>query len=305
FIEDGTDETCTTNRKLKDNVSKDAHLSSVISGFIAGSSLQYKYGDIFHGYAINLHGQDLALLRRSKDIEYVIEDGIATIDYLPEDNLDVSRKSQAVFESLSAQVTGGEGVDVYGIDTGIYTNHSCFGGRASWGATYGGYADADGNGHGTHTAGTAVGEKYGQAPRAKIIAVKVLSDYGFGAWSDIISGVAFAVAGMQASGRPSISTMSIGGSQFTPVDTAIRNGIAQGMHYTVAAGNSNVDAATTSPAGVAEAVTVGAVDYNNTKAWFSNYGPIVDVQAPGVDVLSAWIGSPNATNIISGTSMAT
>ncbi|KAG8734565.1 subtilisin-like serine protease [Ceratobasidium sp. 428] len=228
-----------------------------------------------------------------------------------------------MFELPNTQVTGGEGVDVYGIDTGVYTNHSCFGGRARWGATYGGYADADGNGHGTHTAGTAVGEKYGQAPGANIIAVKgmmprnnrltsvltqalaVLSDYGFGAWSDIISGVGYAVAGMQASSRPSISTMSIGGSQFTPVDTAIRNGIAQGMHYTIAAGNSNVDAATTSPAGVAEAVTVGAVDYNNTKAWFSNYGPIVDVQAPGVDVLSAWIGSPNATNIISGTSMAT
>jgi hypothetical protein len=57
-------------------------LSQIISGFTAGSSLQYKYGDVFHGYAITLKGKDLDFVRQSKDIEYIEENGIMTIDYL-------------------------------------------------------------------------------------------------------------------------------------------------------------------------------------------------------------------------------
>ncbi|KAG8786725.1 subtilisin-like serine protease [Ceratobasidium sp. 428] len=291
--------------KLKDGVSKDAHLSALISKFTAGSSLQYKYGDVFHGYAVTLKGKDLDFVRLSKDIEYIEEDGIATIDYFPGDASEVAERAVPEAEALNTRATGGAGVDVYGIDTGIYTAHNCFGGRARWGATYGGYANADGNGHGTHTAGTAVGNTYGQATSANIIAVKVLSDAGSGSYSDIISGVNYAYNSYRSSGRPSISTMSLGGPADSSLDSAINNAINGGVHFTIAAGNSNVDASSTSPARVAAAITVGAVDYNNAKASFSNYGSIVDIQAPGVNVLSAWIGSPSATNTISGTSMAT
>ena len=99
--------------------------------------------------------------------------------------------------------------------------------------------------------------------------------------------------------------MSLGGSAYAALDTAVNTAISGGLHFTIAAGNSNVDASTTSPARVAAAVTVGAVDSSNKKASFSNYGSIVDIQAPGVNILSAWIGSTTATNTISGTSMAT
>ncbi|KAG9122532.1 subtilisin-like serine protease [Ceratobasidium sp. 392] len=158
--------------KLKDGVSKDAHLSFIISNFVAGSSLQYKYGDIFHGYAINLMGKDLELLRQSKDIEYIVEDGIAAVDYFPGDEAEAIKRSEPEASPLNARATRGAGVDIYGIDTGIYTAHNCFGGRARWGATFGGYTNADGHGHGTHTAGTAVGYNYGLATSANIIAVK-------------------------------------------------------------------------------------------------------------------------------------
>ncbi|KAG8714145.1 subtilisin-like serine protease [Ceratobasidium sp. 395] len=305
--------------KLKDGVSKDAHLSALISKFTTGSSLQYKYGDVFHGYAVTLKGKDLDFVRLSKDIEYIEEDGIATINYFPGDASEVAERAVPEAEALNTRATGGAGVDVYGIDTvsqGIYTAHNCFGGRARWGATYGGYANADGNGHGTHTAGTAVGSNYGQASAANIIAVKetvvadtmahiVLSDQGSGSYSDIISGVNYAYNSAKSSGRPSIATMSLGGPADASLDSAINNAINGGVHFTIAAGNSNVDASGTSPARVAAAITVGAVDYNNAKASFSNYGSILDIQAPGVNVLSAWIGSPSATNTISGTSMAT
>ncbi|KAG9120599.1 subtilisin-like serine protease [Ceratobasidium sp. 392] len=291
--------------KLKDGVSKDTHLNSIISKFTAGSSLQYKYGDVFHGYAITLKGKDLDLVRQSKDIEFIEEDGIVSIDYFPGDASEVSERAVPELESLQARATGGAGVDVYGIDTGIYTAHSDFGGRAKWGATYGGYANQDGNGHGTHTAATAIGTKYGQAPQASAIAVKVLSDSGSGSNSDVISGVNYAYNAFKSSGRPSVATMSLGGSAYTALDTAVNTAISGGLHFTIAAGNSNVDASTTSPARVAAANTVGAVDSSNKKASFSNYGSILDVWAPGVNILSAWIGSTTATNTISGTSMAT
>lgn len=99
--------------------------------------------------------------------------------------------------------------------------------------------------------------------------------------------------------------MSLGGSANTAVDSAVSTAISGGLHFTIAAGNSNVDASTTSPARVAAANTVGAIDSANKKASFSNYGSVVDIQALGVNVKSAWIGSTTATNTISGTSMAT
>ncbi|KAG8714321.1 subtilisin-like serine protease [Ceratobasidium sp. 394] len=290
--------------KLKDGVSKDAHLNSIISSFVAGSSLQYKYSDVFHGYAVNLRGKDLDFIRQSKDIEFIEEDGIATIEYEQGDEsaAAVERTEAPVVEGLAKRANG-SGAIVYGIDTGIYTAHSTFGGRASWGATFGGYANADGNGHGTHTAGTAVGTTYGVATSAKIVAIKVLSDAGSGAYSDIIAGVNWVVNNKGSS--PAVATMSLGGTANSALDSAISSAISSGVHFTIAAGNSNVDAAGTSPARVAAANTVGAVDSSNRKASFSNYGPVLNVWALGVNVLSAWIGSTTATNTISGTSMAT
>jgi subtilisin family serine protease len=78
--------------------------------------------------------------------------------------------------------------------------------------------------------------------------------------------------------------------------------VASGVFFSISAGNSNTDASSASPASEVTACTVGASDINDAKASFSNYGPIVDVWAPGVNVLSTWIGG--STNTISGTSMA-
>ncbi|KAH7327598.1 peptidase S8/S53 domain-containing protein [Rhizoctonia solani] len=207
--------------KLKDGVSKDSHVSKLIAAFTAGGKVEYKYGEVFHGYAASLKGKDLDFIRQSSDIEYIVEDGIMTIDYEQGDETAafVAREAPAI-EGLEKRANGA-GVDVYGIDTGIYTAHSSFGGRARWGATFGGYANQDGNGHGTHTAGTAVGASYGVATSANIIAVKVLSDSGSGTNSDVIAGINYAA-------------------------TQASNAVAGGLHFAIAAGNSNVDAGSTS-----------------------------------------------------------
>ena len=81
-------------------------------------------------------------------------------------------------------------------------------------------------------------------------------------------------------------------------------GVDAGIHFAVAAGNDNADACNYSPASAAKAVTVGASGIDDSRAYFSNYGKCTDIFAPGLNILSTWIGSKYATNTISGTSMA-
>ncbi|KAF9520491.1 hypothetical protein BS47DRAFT_1311408 [Hydnum rufescens UP504] len=294
---------------LKANVNQANHLSS-LAGIATQDAAAYQevthlYDTaFFNGYAGILRGAALDHVLNSKDVDFVEQDSIASIKHDDRD------------ESFSAEIldgrdlvetqgtTGGYGVDVYGIDTGVYTGHVAFTGRVSWGATFGGYASKDGNGHGTHTMATAIGTKYGFATRAKGIAIKVLSDAGSGWTSDVISGVNFAYVRARASRRPSVVNMSLGGGLSTALNAAVSNAISGGLHFTIAAGNSNVDARITSPASVSTANTVGAIDSKNAKAYFSNYGAILDVWAPGVSILSAYIGAPTATAVLSGTSMA-
>jgi subtilisin family serine protease len=99
--------------------------------------------------------------------------------------------------------------------------------------------------------------------------------------------------------------MSLGGSFSEAVNSAVASTIAAGVTVVVAAGNDGADASDYSPASAPNAITVGAIDNTDARASFSNFGSVLDVFAPGVDVKSAWIGSKSATNTISGTSMAT
>jgi subtilisin family serine protease len=136
-----------------------------------------------------------------------------------------------------------------------------------------------------------------------IVAVRVLNCSGSGTWSGVIAGIDW-VTKDHDSGERAVANMSLGGSANSAVDQAVRNSIADGVFYAVAAGNSNNDACKQSPARTAEAVTVGATMSSDALASFSNFGPCVDVNAPGVGITSAWIGGNSATNTISGTSMA-
>jgi cerevisin len=133
-------------------------------------------------------------------------------------------------------------------DTGIYIEHNDFGGRALWGATFGRYNDVDDNGHGTHTASTAVGAQYGIAKAATVIAVKVLGADGSGAYSDIIAGIEWVMNAASKSGKPSVANMSLGGFASESMDQAVKNAIDSGVHFAVAAGNAAMDAGGTSPA---------------------------------------------------------
>ncbi|KAH8825812.1 serine protease [Flagelloscypha sp. PMI_526] len=199
----------------------------------------------------------------------------------------------------------GTGVDVYMTDTGIRTTHTTFEGRATWGATFGPYDDVDGNGHGTHTAGTVGGSRWGVAKNVHLIAVKVLDDSGFGDWSDFISALDWVVDQATVTGRPSIVSASLAGSAVTIVDDAVEAAVAAGIHVVVAAANANEDAVAYSPARTPGAITVGASTNTDAKASFSNYGAVVDLFGPGYGVASSWNTDDNAYMLLDGTSMAT
>ena len=192
---------------------------------------------------------------------------------------------------------GGEGVDVYIIDTGININHVEFEGRASWGKTIPqNDVDEDGNGHGTHCAGTVGLRKYGVSKAVNLIAVKVLGSNGSGTMADVVGGVLWAAeqaanklaaakAEYAATGKTrhkgSVANMSLGGGKSLALDDAVNKAVESGMHFAVAAGNDNRDACSYSPAAAEKAVTVGASTLGDERAYFSNFGECVDVFAPG------------------------
>ncbi|CEI67505.1 Alkaline protease 1 [Fusarium venenatum] len=229
----------------------------------------------------------------------------------------VQRNAEWGLASISHRTTGsseylydasaGNGMYAYLVDTGINIGHQDFQGRASTGYNaYPGVPFVDANGHGTHCAGTIAGKVYGVAKRANLIAVKVFHT-GSSTTAIVLDGYNWAVNNItNTPGRnqQSVISMSLGGGKSDAFNLAVEMAYRQNIHTVVAAGNDNVNANTTSPASAQNATTVGAIDRNNNRASFSNWGPLVDIFAPGVDIKSTWISSDTATNTISGTSMA-
>ncbi|UFQ14740.1 MULTISPECIES: S8 family peptidase [Streptomyces] len=202
--------------------------------------------------------------------------------------------------------TAGSGVTAYIIDTGVRISHSEISGRAvnGYDAVDGDTTAQDGNGHGTHVATTVAGTTYGVAKKAKVVAVRVLDNNGSGTTAGVIAGIDW-VTRHHTAGAPAVANMSLGGGASTSLDNAVKNSIADGVTYAVAAGNEGVNAANSSPARVPAAITVGATGSNDAKASWSNYGSVLDIFAPGVSIKAGWHTGDTATNTISGTSMAT
>jgi len=281
------------------------------------------------GYSGHFDDETIEQIRRHPDVEYIEKDSeVHTMkddDYEIEKNAPwglarISHRSSLSFGTWNKYLysaDGGEGVDVYVIDTGTNVKHVDFEGRATWGKTIpANDADEDGNGHGTHCSGTVAGKKYGVAKKANVYAVKVLRSNGSGTMSDVVKGVEYAAeahskkveAAKNGKGKKgfkgSAANMSLGGGKSTVLDLAVNAAVDAGIHFAVAAGNDNADSCNYSPAAAANAVTVGASTLLDERAYFSNFGKCNDIFAPGLNILSTWIGGDHATNTISGTSMA-
>ncbi|KAI8652524.1 hypothetical protein NCS57_01316600 [Fusarium keratoplasticum] len=198
----------------------------------------------------------------------------------------------------------------YVVDSGVQINHSEFQGRAIAGHSVFPGAHVDTNGHGTHVAGTIAGKTYGVAKKAQIISVKVFQGRE-SSTSATLEGFNWAVNDIVSKKRAgrSVINLSLGGPASQAWTAAIASAYKSGILAVVAAGNGDEDgnplpASGQSPANAPNALTVGAIDSNWNPTYFTNYGPEVDIMAPGDRIESAGIGSPNAIKVMSGTSMA-
>jgi serine protease len=282
-------------------------VTATAGSFVArfGVSTFHVYEHALKGFAIRADAAQALAIAADPAVAYVEQNGRVQLNGLQAGaTWGIDRIDQRTgLDSKYWYGTTAANVHAYIIDTGIYAAHSDFEGRAS--ADYDSVNDGqngnDCNGHGTHVAGTVGGKVYGVAKKVRLHGVRVLSCGGSGSWAGVIAGVNWVTANRV---QPAVANMSLGGGATQSLDDAVTASINAGVVYAVAAGNSNADASGFSPARTPAAVTVGATDNTDTRAWFSNYGQVLDIFAPGVNVTSAWIGNPNATNTISGTSMA-
>lgn len=273
-----------------------------------GGEVSHTYRAALNGYAANLSGTEAKRLAADPAVSQVIQDttvkATATQANPPSWGLDrIDQANLPLNASYTYPDSAGAGVTAYVIDTGVRITHTDFGGRASYGydAIDNDFVADDGNGHGTHVAGTVAGTRYGVAKNAKVVGVRVLNNAGSGTTAQVVAGIDWVTANAV---KPAVANMSLGGGANTAIDTAVRNSIASGITYAVAAGNNGLDAANYSPARVTEAITVGATTSTDARASYSNTGTRLDLFAPGSAITSAWRTSDTASSSISGTSMA-
>ncbi len=260
------------------------------------------------GFSGRLTAAAIEEFRKNPKVKYIEQNQVVTLVATQNNatwGLDRIDQANLPLSTNYTYNTTGSTITAYIFDTGVRSDHVEFGGRVS-----GGFSaitleptTEDANGHGTHVAGTVGGSTYGVAKAVKIIPVKVLDATGNGTFDGIIAGLDWAVANHTA-GVPAVGNMSLGGGISTAGDDAVRRCITDGIVMAVAAGNSNVNAVNSSPARVAEAITVGSTTSLDARSSFSNYGSVVDIFAPGSLITSAWYTSSTVVNTISGTSMA-
>lgn len=217
----------------------------------------------------------------------------------------------------------GVGINIYIVDTGVLGSHEQFNGRVIPGIdipTENGTSPVnpsatDCDGHGTHVAGIAAGSTVGVATQATVISVRVLDCNGDGEVVDVTKALQW-VRAHHRSGTAAVLNLSLGvdlGDDGTTIDHEIKSLIDEGVVVVVAAGNGNssgvpFNACEIAPADVARALTVGASNLEDAVASYANFGPCLDLYAPGGDrlrsVVSSWADSPTSYNVDAGTSMA-
>ncbi len=299
------------NRQIDDMLSKHK---------IDNTAVKSRYKNALGGFAASLSDQQLKSLQNDKEIKYIEQDRIVMLS--PPSATD---SFWCIYFGINCDTGGGDpqetpyGIDRVGgavassgtawiIDTGVDLDHDDLNVDTQQSTSFVPSEGADdGNGHGTHVAGTIAAldndiDVIGVAAGASVVGVKVLDSDGSGTYSNVIDGIDYVAANASAG---DVANMSLGGSTSQAVDDAVRNAADQGIYFALAAGNDGADANNSSPARVEydNVWTISAVDSNDDFASFSNYGnPPIEYAAPGVDVKSLW--KDNGVNTISGTSMA-
>ncbi|CUS13618.1 unnamed protein product [Tuber aestivum] len=328
-----------SSQSLDDHLSWLSTVTKEVASF-AGAERKYDFAG-FVGYSGKFDDSTVQQIRARPEVALVEQDGVVNADalcvkkplsmpglwglgrisFLPGGNRGIY-----LFDDSSPYCNGRTGAPTaYVLDSGVYAEHEDFGGRAShlWKANPLWPSD-DRCGHGTHVSGTIIGRTYGVAKNAIVLSIKVLEGARqgscTGSWSGVIAGIEQAYKHASGTGKIPLSVvnMSLGGGFNLAANSAVQAVIAKGLTVVVYVPQNleglvvslckltllQANACQFSPASAPNAITVGASDTNDTLASFSNNGCCVDIHAPGVEVLSAWITSRTATNTFSGTSMA-
>jgi len=317
---------------LDDGVTGSAASAGINHARAHGLAPTHVYSRALRGYSAPMSASAARQLAADPAVAFVEPDGVVSIaaQTLPTgiNRVDAELSPTAAIDGVDRRVD----VDVAVIDTGVDLDHpdlNVYTAGAKNCST--GKSADDGNGHGTHVAGTigaldnSIGV-VGVAPGVRIWPVRVLNNRGSGTTSDVICGIDYVTA---HASQIEVANMSLGGSGSDDSNCGNTNGdaehvaicrsVAAGVTYAVAAGNNAGDAAQNVPAAYDEVITVSALadfngqpgggaaptcrtDVDDTFADFSNFGTDVDLIAPGVCILSTWKSA--RYNTISGTSMA-
>ena len=175
----------------------------------------------------------------------------------------------------------GAGVTAYVIDTGIARAHAQSGGRAANVYDAFGGNGQDCNGHGTHVCGMIGASTYGVAKQVRLRGLRVLGCGGSGSTSGILAAVDWL---RRDAARPAVADMSLGGGYCSTLNSAVQNLNGSGVFVSLAAGNENRDACTTSPASASGTLDVAAADRAGQRAAFSDSGSCIDLCAAGVGI---------------------
>ena len=278
---------------------------------LAGRPMQLgrRWHKALNGFVAEMSEAEALALSRRSDVAVVEEDGLVTIQAVQESapwGLDRIDQSGLPLDGRYQYPNPGNGVRVFVIDTGIRSTHQELAGRVLPGFSVikDNQGTEDCNGHGTHVAGIVGGTRYGVAKGVSLVPVRVLDCAGNGMVSDVISGIDWVTTQFKQGIGPAVANLSLGASVSSAMDTALQNSIRAGVTYTVAAGNENTSACSKSPSRVLDAIVVGATTPSDTRSDFSNFGPCLDLFAPGSGIPSSWSASDTAMTVQSGTSMA-
>jgi subtilisin family serine protease len=287
-----------------------------------GAEIIQEYNHAIKGFAIKVNNDKVLenIKKNNPSVSYIEPDYLVQT-FAQTIPTGINRIDGDLSSTISGNNQNSVNVDIAIIDTGVDLTHPDLNVFKNISFVQGAKKGNDDNGHGTHVAGTAAAKDdsngvVGVSPGARIWAVKVLDRNGSGSLSNVIKGIDYVTAN---AAQIEVANMSLGCQcNSAAMNTAIANSVAAGVTYVVAAGNDTMDASTFSPANHPDVIAVSAIvdtdgkcgglgsstgyGADDTFASFSNFGSVVDIAAPGVNIYSTWKNGAYAT--ISGTSMA-